>query len=706
MKIATMDPTGNAPRTHWIAPSATTTTAAATTATVSSSSSSYCYDINCLCLGTGRFLRSVLVPAVTHAGYRPALVQPRGRTFLDGVVRQTASSPSSSTTTYPVDTVLPSGDIRTDEIPVYGAFSLGQAADKQAFYDCLPHMKPIAIVGVGVTEAGLASAQTQAMKDLYDLLKHFCRLLLSSSSKENETVWKITDIETPRHKICVIDMDNIPNNGQLLYQHMQTLAKQDSGKDDDTTMTTFLNERVVFFDTMVDRITSQRDGSAGWIPRAEPVPAKALVVLDIDGLDLPRVFSTLSAPCGVVVRTTAAQLQADLALKLRIANGTHTAIAHCLALLKYTQTDCLSQAQDEAARTIFMNYLDNLVEHQILPAWLMHQATAGGTPQQQDRANQEAQDVYTDWRRRLLHPHFGLSTFFITQNGPAKGGIRLGPTVQDLLQHDQTVTVAMAFAFAVLLRWLTPGTKDNHDTTGSMTTAAGVYTGWLPTSDNESGRRVPFSNETIEYADNMRYNLAEGWYEFRCACKVNDQQGSEVNLSDWLAGLKRPNQPVAYVDIIRAYLLSPEGGNLGSVADKLNVLTQAVATLYARMVAGDDLMSILNEFDGRQAPYTNGMATDCAVLVDGASLDHGRPLHYRVSPIPNDSKLLTVPIDLQTVESVVIAEVASALAIDLHTHLLPPSHGSLCLWGIDELLTYVRTFSKTENSLNCWMPLF
>jgi hypothetical protein len=37
---------------------------------------------------------------------------------------------------------------------------------------------------------------------------------------------------------------------------------------------------------------------------------------------------------------------------------------------------------------------------------------------------------------------------------------------------------------------------------------------------------------------------------------------------------------------------------------------------------------------------------------------------------------------------VVASEVASAMAIDLHTHLLPPSHGSLCLWGIDELLTY------------------
>jgi hypothetical protein len=41
-----------------------------------------------------------------------------------------------------------------------------------------------------------------------------------------------------------------------------------------------------------------------------------------------------------------------------------------------------------------------------------------------------------------------------------------------------------------------------------------------------------------------------------------------------------------------------------------------------------------------------------------------------------------------TITSVVVAEVAAAVAVDLHTHLLPPTHGALCLWGIDELLTY------------------
>ena len=45
--------------------------------------------------------------------------------------------------------------------------------------------------------------------------------------------------------------------------------------------------------------------------------------------------------------------------------------------------------------------------------------------------------------------------------------------------------------------------------------------------------------------------------------------------------------------------------------------------------------------------------------------------------------------DYQTIiTAVVVSEVASAVAVDLHTHLLPPKHGALCLWGIDELLTY------------------
>jgi hypothetical protein len=35
---------------------------------------------------------------------------------------------------------------------------------------------------------------------------------------------------------------------------------------------------------MVDRITAQRPGSDGDVPRAEPLPAKALVIEDLKGV--------------------------------------------------------------------------------------------------------------------------------------------------------------------------------------------------------------------------------------------------------------------------------------------------------------------------------------------------------------------------------------------------------------------------------------
>lgn len=44
--------------------------------------------------------------------------------------------------------------------------------------------------------------------------------------------------------------------------------------------------------------------------------------------------------------------------------------------------------------------------------------------------------------------------------------------------------------------------------------------------------------------------------------------------------------------------------------------------------------------------------------------------------------------DTDALRSGVRKAVAEATATDIHTHLFPPSHGNLLLWGIDELLTY------------------
>ena len=106
------------------------------------------------------------------------------------------------------------------------------------------------------------------------------------------------------------------------------------------------------------------------------------------------------------------------------------------------------------------------------------------------------------------------------------------------------------------------------------------------------------------------------------------------------------------------------------------------------MVAGDGMLEILKELPLRSS---------CEVLLDGsgssfntnAHVDDYRPLHYSDTSVPSSSSLMKASLgnDRDRIRSIVFAEVQSAQTIDLHTHLLPPSHGALCLWGIDELLT-------------------
>jgi len=73
-----------------------------------------------------------------------------------------------------------------------------------------------------------------------------------------------------------------------------------------------------------------------------------------------------------------------------------------------------------------------------------------------------------------------------------------------------------------------------------------------------------------------------------------------------------------------------------------------------------------------------------------------RPLHYRKGPIPDECYVVKTAIHGSgvgmTLESVIISEILSVLAIALHSHLLPPSHSALCIWGIDEMIIYVSLF--------------
>lgn len=554
----------------------------------------------------------------------------------------------------------------------------------------------LCLIGVGVTEAGLASHDTQAMQDLYLLLQVACELRTTA-------VWGSSQ------KLVVLNTDNVPNNGDVIRQNMIELVKRGSGSA--ATMIDFVSQHVAFLNTMVDRITSQRPDSGGMVPMCEPLPAKALVICD-DEKNLPQPIlqnqAMLKRDFGVVIRSTACELQNDIGLKLRIANGTHTALAHPMALCKFLNTDVLTSSSP--AVDLLVQYLESLVHCQILPAAKMMISSSVEPSVDDDNVDDETNEAvatWMDWKKRLLHPKFGLSTLFITQNGAQKGGIRLGPTITDLIEESEKgslpssgfddscspITLSMCFAIASLLRFLTPISPNAVRKTDKGT----IYQGWFDAAADK-GLIAPLNDasEKIVYADGLGYS--DDSYEFRNTCYVSVDE-RDVNLSDVLAQLNSPlpQQPAAYWSVIRAYLKSPEGGNLAALScGQMDPIIQTIAMFYARMVVGDGLMNLLDEIRSHSALFPDGLSTSCTALTNLHGV--GGYLHYRPKSIPDESglmKLKIVPLSSSTddrakfLRSVVTAEVQGALVIDLHTHLLPPSHGALCLWGIDELLTYV-----------------
>ena len=235
-------------------------------------------DVDAICLGSGRFLRSVLVPFLS-SNMKPAVFQTRGRNFLDSFEEHHRRDDCDgvcvvSSLCYPVDTVQFDGSTTTSDIAIYAAGTLGSPDGKiQMMEGLVSKMKCISVIGVGVTEAGMQNAENQCMMDLTELLnKFYCKSLTCSN---------------PNGRICVVNTDNVPNNGDVIRSHVLKNAEiYDVEVEGAPSFADFISAKVAFLNSMVDRITSSRPDSDGLIPMCEPLPMKALVICD-QGRDLP-----------------------------------------------------------------------------------------------------------------------------------------------------------------------------------------------------------------------------------------------------------------------------------------------------------------------------------------------------------------------------------------------------------------------------------
>ena len=150
-------------------------------------------DASAVCIGTGRFLRAVLVPALHELGCGVVLAQTRGTSFCAHM---------AECTEYEVDTVATDGSVQTARLPVAACGSLGLAEGRAAFLALPATLKHLRYIGLGLTEAGLV-ANNASISDLAELL-HAC------------------SVQSSDHFISVINTDNVPFNGDLVRSLVRT----------------------------------------------------------------------------------------------------------------------------------------------------------------------------------------------------------------------------------------------------------------------------------------------------------------------------------------------------------------------------------------------------------------------------------------------------------------------------------------------------
>lgn len=211
-----------------------------------------------------------------------------------------------STTTEHVESVVSVGSLATSD---------GLAA----FLSLPALLGNLSVIGLGVTEAGIQSGST-AIRQLEAFL---------------HAVWSTY----PTRLLSVINTDNIDANGDKIYSYVkEAAAATENTTSRPKEFMEWLDSHVVFHNTMVDRVVSQRDGNAH-VPRCEPLPSKALVIEDVKNF-LSHVKWRSSR--GVVIRSKEGEIVIDHALKLRVINAIHTALVYTMALSKIKDTRAAS----------------------------------------------------------------------------------------------------------------------------------------------------------------------------------------------------------------------------------------------------------------------------------------------------------------------------------------------------------------------------
>eukprot|EP00927_Polykrikos_kofoidii_P053507 TRINITY_DN4811_c0_g1_i1.p1 TRINITY_DN4811_c0_g1~~TRINITY_DN4811_c0_g1_i1.p1 ORF type:complete len:965 (+),score=116.25 TRINITY_DN4811_c0_g1_i1:51-2897(+) len=572
-----------------------------------------------VCIGTGRFLRAVLVPALIETGSEVIMAQTRGTSFCEYLKGR-------QDRTFEVDTVQPDGTILTACFPVAAAGSLGIAEGRSAFMQ-LPKLLPyLRFIGLGLTEAGLVH-NGPSIVDLAEFL-HGVFLLG-------------VDRECP---LSIVNTDNMPFNGDAIRKHVLTCDFTQK-KSDTEHFQRWLGANVRFHNSMVDRITSHREGNSD-VPRAEPLPAKVLVIEDLSDA-LPPEFGSVP---GVVVRSERGQLEIDIALKLRIANGLHTAMVYVMALGRIFQTDgCIGHPD-------ILPYLEQLFERDIV-----HVCAELQVPRL------KATQVFSEWVSRLQHPHFGLACFFVCQNAMQKLGIRLFPSIKATLSAGQSPSPFMIFAIATMLRFLTPIGEQPR-----LHEQPPIFCGRLDNNSEEKEGATSQKAETWEYATGLRVLLGEGTYEFR------DGDGIVPLLLRSLGREGGCNVAVAE-SLVADVLSRVDGFDARAHASHAHLATAVGQTLH-RMLCGEPAWRVLKDLNPSRPIIVEESHLREAVLQEVEATE-AVDVHTHLFPASYGPQLMQYGIDAMLTYHYLVAEyLSTAKELPDYFYSLPRKEKANRIW--------------------------
>ena len=482
----------------------------------------------CVCIGAGRFLRAVLVPALREAGESVIVAQPRGTSFGEYM----AARPPQAASTYEVDCVAIDGSVATTEQAIVAVGSLGSAAGAAAFMALPPVLPRLRVIGVGVTEAGVAMDSGSML--------HLAEFLHRCMQAKPDRDWKL----------AVINTDNVPDNGDKIGSFVRG-GRYVGGLPaaEGAAFAVWLDASVCFVNSMVDRIVAAREGESE-VPRAEPLPAKALVLEDLHGALPPALTAGIA---GVVVRGATGEIETDHCLKLRILNAVHSAVVYLGALTPALRTT------------------DAVIEHPAVIAYcgrLFDEDIAAIGAELGMDVQTAVRPIYDEWIGRLQHPHFGLDCFWVTQNASQKLGIRFWPTALAVLKHtDRQPSDALVFAIAAMLRYLTPAGGAVAEGEGE-----GVFEGRMDEKDEKDTKgRVDYVRGLAADAGAATYQYKDG--DGTTPRALRPVGGGDATLEQVLAAVVQVLAPVAGFD---------------AAAVEHTELAGRVAALLHRMLSGGE----------------------------------------------------------------------------------------------------------------------